>query len=335
MVPAGLIRKISLVDATVIVSERPFRLISNCMARERDLSKWEVQYTYASQEEYLSAELRSGVHSIHFGTQIIDLYVEDWGADVTIVTFNAAVPRSATTVPMLMGHGLASNTGINLVAVSDPTMAMGGVDLTVSWYLGNSEIGVLPPILAPLIQYAVDSLDSRRTILFGASGGGYAAVLYGQYFPDSLVLGVNPRLDLNALPKAATEKYLEIAHRTSETESIAEGEKFLPGKLSELYKASLPFDLCIYQNFGDRRFLDYQLVPLVKDLGDDPRLFTMLEWIRPGHVAIPGARLRNIVSRLAVDGEQEDAIIGAGFIPTVLNSKNKRAARRYSKLKSW
>lgn len=323
------------IDAAAFVERSDFLLLFKSMARERDLSKWEAQFTYASQDEYLSAELRSGVHSIQFGTQIIDLYVEDRGADVTIVTFNAAVPRTANTVPMLMGHGLADNTGINLIAVSDPTMAMGDVDLTVSWYLGNREIGVLPPILAPLIQYALDSLDTKRTILFGASGGGYAAVLYGQYFPDSIVLGVNPRLDLNGLPKAATEKYLEVAHQTLDPESIAQGEKFLPGKLSGLYKDSLPFDLCIYQNFGDRRFLNYQLVPLIKDLGDDPRLFTMVEWVRPGHVAIPGARLRHIVSRLSVGGTQEDAVIGAGFTPTVLNSKNKRAARRYSKLKSW
>ncbi|APT94557.1 hypothetical protein CSTAT_04150 [Corynebacterium stationis] len=305
------------------------------MTRERDLSKWETQFTYYSMEEYLSAQLQSGVHSIQIGSQIIDIYVENRGSNVTLVNFNAAVPRSSKTVPVLLGHGLTRNTGINLVAVADPTMALGNQEVTVAWYLGNKDIGKLPPILAPLIQHALDSINTKRTILFGASGGGYAAVLYGQYFPDSIVFGVNPRLDLNALPKSATDKYLAAAHNNTDPTNQPEGKDFLPGKLSRLYKKSLPFDLCIYQNLGDKHFLNHQLIPLATDLADDPRLFTKVEWIRPGHVVIPGSRLRHLVAHLAAEDSQKDAIIKAGFTPTVLNSKDTKAARPYSKLKTW
>jgi pimeloyl-ACP methyl ester carboxylesterase len=305
------------------------------MTRERDLSKWEFQFTYSSEQEYLATRLESGVHSIRIGDQFIDLYVENRGSDVTLVNFNAAAPRSSTTVPVLLGHGLTRNTGINLIAVADPTMSMAGLDVTVTWYLGNKDIGKLPPILAPLIQHALDSIKTKRTILFGASGGGYAAVLYGQYFPDSIVFGVNPRLDLNALPKAATEKYLTAAHDNTDPANLPEGKDFLPGKLSQLYKDFLPFDLCIYQNLGDKHFLNHQLIPLATDLAEDPRLFTKVEWIRPGHVVIPGSRLRHLVAHLASEESQKDAIIKAGFTPTVLNSKDTKAARPYHQLKTW
>lgn len=305
------------------------------MFRKRDLTKWEPQYSYSSQQDFLSNQLQSGVHSIPVGPQIVDILIEDRGSEVTLINFNGAAPRSAATVPILLGRSLTKDTGINLVAVADPTMAMGDLDLTVSWYLGNSQIGKLPPLLAPLIQHALDSINTKRAILFGASGGGYAAVLYGQHFPDSIILGINPRLDLNARPVAAIDKYLAAAHHATDQNLQEKGREFLPGKLSELYKESLPFDLCIYQNLGDKNFLNHQLVPLATDLADDPRLFTQVEWIRPGHVVIPGPRLRHIVARLAADMPQKDAVINAGFTPTVLNSKNKEAARQYSLLNSW
>lgn len=305
------------------------------MSRERDLSKWESQFKYSSQQHFLSAELQSGVHSIQVGPQIIDMFIENRGSPVTLVNFNAAAPRSATTVPILLGRSFTKDTGINLIAVADPTMAMGDKDLTVSWYLGNRQIGKLPPILAPLIQHALNSVNTKRTILFGASGGGYAAVLYGKYFPESLVLGINPRLDLNARPVAAIDRYLAAAHHATDPEIQEEGRDFLPGKLSSLYKKSLPFDLCIYQNLGDKNFLNHQLIPLATDLADDPRLFTKVEWIRPGHVVIPGARLRHIIKHLAADAPQKDVILDAGFTPTVLNSKDSNAAHSYSRLKTW
>ncbi|APT94558.1 hypothetical protein CSTAT_04155 [Corynebacterium stationis] len=303
------------------------------MFRARDLSKWETQFTYYSMEEYLSAQLQSGVHSIQIGSQIIDIYVENRGSNVTLVNFNAAANPSTKTMPSFRGSGLTEDVGINLIAVSDPTMVLG--EIRLGWYLGNKDIGKLPPILAPLIQHALDSINTKRTILFGASGGGYAAVLYGQYFPDSIVFGVNPRLDLNALPKSATDKYLAAAHNNTDPTNQPEGKDFLPGKLSRLYKKSLPFDLCIYQNLGDKHFLNHQLIPLATDLADDPRLFTKVEWIRPGHVVIPGSRLRHLVAHLAAEDSQKDAIIKAGFTPTVLNSKDTKAARPYSKLKTW
>src|SRR5699024_6418518 len=133
----------------------------------RDLSKWESQFSYSSQQDFLSAQLRSGVHSIQIGPQILDIMIENRGSAVTLINFNGAAPRSATTIPILLGRSLTKDTGINLVAVADPTMAMGDLDLTVSWYLGNSQIGKLPPLLAPLIQHALDSVNTKRTILFG------------------------------------------------------------------------------------------------------------------------------------------------------------------------
>ncbi|MGO2826796.1 MAG: hypothetical protein ACTIA3_04600 [Corynebacterium casei] len=305
------------------------------MKRQRDLSKWPTQFEYPSPQDFLSSELQSGVHSIRIGQQFIDIYVENRNSEVTLVNFNAAVPSRIITVPVLLGHSLTKSTGINLVAVSDPTLAMGDVDLTVTWYLGNQETGKLPPVLAPLIQHALSSVKTKRTILFGASGGGYAAVLYGQFFPDSIVFGVNPRLDLGARPAAAIDKYLAAAHNSDASMEDAAGKEFLPGKLSNLYNKSLPFDLCIYQNLGDKNFLNHQLLPFATDLQNDPRLFTKVEWIRPGHVVPQGARLRHIVSCLSSGKSQEDAIINAGFTPTVLNSRDSNLAKRYAHLNTW
>ncbi|MGP5118414.1 hypothetical protein ACTXJL_13940, partial [Corynebacterium casei] len=99
------------------------------MFRARDLSKWETQFTYSSEEEYLSTQLESGVHSIKVGSQIIDLYVENRGSKVTLVNFNAAANPSTKTMPSFRGFGLTEDAGINLIAVSDPTMVLGEIRL--------------------------------------------------------------------------------------------------------------------------------------------------------------------------------------------------------------
>src|SRR5699024_1759875 len=86
-----------------------------------------------------------------------------------LVFFHGAATSKAKYYPILQGDGVAERSGANLVAVADPTLQMGDVDL--AWYIGNKHTGPLRESLVPLIQHAVDSLPGDRTLLVGASGG--------------------------------------------------------------------------------------------------------------------------------------------------------------------
>lgn len=283
------------------------------MIRVRDLSRWPVQHQHVSPDAFLQSPVGNGVHSIHIGTEWLDMLVQDQGSPVTLVSFHAALSPRAATVPSLQGQGLATDTGVNLIAIADPTIALGDIDL--AWFLGNRKVGRLPPLLSPLIQHAADNLSSRRLILFGASGGGYAAIRFGEFFPDSLVLAVNPRLNLAARPKADIDQYLTVGHgAVGATPRSRVRKEFVVDDLSNLY-TSLPFDLCIFQNLGDAVFLTAHLLPFLSQVAGDPRLFTRVEWTGEGHTPIPAGTIRSIVSALAEVPDQRQAILGAGFSP--------------------
>ncbi|MEX3513707.1 MULTISPECIES: hypothetical protein [unclassified Corynebacterium] len=206
---------------------------------------------------------------------------------------------------------------MNLIAVSDPTLAKGDIDL--GWFAGDKDTGPLPETLGPLIQHAAESLGTSRLILFGPSGGGYAAIVFGTMFPDSVVLAVNPRLDLNARPKARLEKYLEVAHgdRTTGDVSVLLKEFGLTRVQDQLEKP-LDFNLLIFQNSGDTVYLNNQLTPFLSDFHSDPRVHVRLENYATGHKPIPGEMLRDILRTLK-QKNLSDAISQAGFVPTAGN----------------
>lgn len=284
------------------------------MLRPRSLNRWNVCTEYESAEAFLGTGTgHPHVHSIKHNGTYLDLLVHDRGASTTLVSFHAALTKRALTLPSLQGAGLAADTDCNLIAVSDPTLSAGDIDL--SWFLGDKRTGPLPPIYSPLIQHALNQLGSSRTILFGASGGGYAAALYGEHFPDSIVLAVNPRLDLGARPSAEFGQYLDVAHQVHTNHKRVQARKeFATVRLRQKYgETGLPFDLCIYQNENDLIFMDHQVRPFVSKLSGDPRLFTRLGKDGRGHRPIPGEKLREIVRAMSADSDQRSAIESAGF----------------------
>lgn len=180
------------------------------MERPRSLARWKKQYSYEGVSQFLGSQIESGVHSIDFRGTHLDLLVTCADSSTTLVSFHAALSPRAKTLPSLQGSSVAKDVGVNLIAVSDPALAKGDIDL--GWFAGDSGTGPLRGTLAPLIRHAAEQLGTKRLILFGPSGGGYAAVAFGNEFPGSVVLAVNPRLDLGARPKSQVEKYLEVAH---------------------------------------------------------------------------------------------------------------------------
>lgn len=282
------------------------------MLRPKSFRRWNTQTRYSSIDAFLTPQ-QPVVHSIsHRGVEF-DLLTHDRGANTTLVVFHAALTKRALTLPQLQGGKLAEDTNCNLIAVSDPTLV--GNELDLGWYLGNSKTGKLPPILAPIVQSAIDRLGGNRTIFVGPSGGGYAAILYGQYFPNSIVLAINPRLDLGAKPISDWGRYLDEAHDAhTNVRRIRIRKEYAVVRLREAYKETgLPFDLCLYQNLRDRMYVRHQTNPFIKALKDDSRLHVRMDEDGAGHRPIPGGKLREIITALTSSENQSEAIQIAGF----------------------
>lgn len=246
----------------------------------------------------------------------LDLLFIDRGSSTTLVMFHAALSSAATRIPAFKGMGVSADTGVNLIALADPTIGMGDIDL--AWFLGNEKTGYLPPLLAPLIQHLIKQTSGENTILFGTSGGGYAAVNFARFFPNCFCLAALPRLDLTKKPEALAERYLDIAFPTSTPEAKAHFKvAYVDVPLYEqLALEGMSFDLGLFHNLGDKTFFTYQVLPFVEALSDEPRLFTRVEWYGRGHIIVPGQPYRDIVGALATNFERSEAIREAGFAPT-------------------
>lgn len=283
------------------------------MLRTRNTEGFKPHTQYETATGFLGSQITTGYHTIKLGTQTLDLLVIDRNASATLVVFHSALPESIKSVPVLQGRSLSRDSGMNLIAIADPSLELGDVDLC--WYLGNRGTGKLRPIMSPLIRHALEALETKRTVLFGASGGGYAAVNFGQDFPGSLVLAVNPRLDLTARPPAKVPEYLRVCHNAvSATPQQRIRKEFVVERLTESFSNGLPFDLLLFQNTGDVVYTSHQARPFLEEHSEDPRLFSRMEHTSSGHTPIPGQTLRAILSALSnAEQPRAEAIAQAGF----------------------
>ncbi|WP_140400598.1 hypothetical protein [Gulosibacter sp. 10] len=282
------------------------------MRRVRDCERWGPAKTYGSVADFLAARPAAGLNSVEVGGRYLDVLVEDRKSPVTIVAFHSALTKSVKAMPAFSGRQVAAAAGVNLVAVSDPTIEMGDIDL--AWFFGNRDTGPLVEVFAPLIKHAARSLRSRRIILFGSSGGGYAAINFGSQFPGAIVLALNPRLDLAGPPLPNFDPYFEIGHGSLDDSSRhVIFDKFISPSMRQKYASGLPFHLCIFQNTGDHYFKK-QFEPFVEGLAGDDWLHVRTEYTGKGHGAVPKQVLSEMISGLTRPGAVRDSIRAAGFV---------------------
>ena len=283
------------------------------MFRPRDIGRWSST-EHTSSTAFLNRQIGTGAHSIAVGRQWLDLYVEDRRSHATLVMFHSALTGQQRFVPVFQGRWLAEQASVNLIAVADPSIALGDVDL--AWYLGNRPMGSLPPLLGPLIKHAARCLRTQRLILAGSSGGGFAATMYGQWLPNSLVLAVNPRLDLSAKPTAAVPRYLRECHGArSRTPLERIRREFMTARNVAIAGAELSSTVLLYQNMGDAVFLRHQAIPFIREFCDDPMLHVRFDDYGAGHRPAPRSTLQHILSGLSADVPENTAIAEAGFHP--------------------
>lgn len=268
--------------------------------------------TYDSVEKFTSEARSAGTHAIEIGGQFLDILIEDRKSETTLVVFHGALSETERLVPVFHGRRAADMAGVNLVAVADPSLTMGDVD--ISWFIGNRAIGKLEQYLVPILRHRIRSLRGSRTILMGGSGGGYAALSYAEHFPGSTVLIMNPRLNLLELPFAKVDRYLRVCHGAfSETPRARIRRDFVVDDLATALPTPLPFKLLILQNLGDKEFLEFQVRPFLDARGGDPSLYVRYGSWGEGHTAVPSATVQDVVWRLSAWGSVEENIERAGF----------------------
>ena len=285
--------------------------------RTRNETRWSVPFRhYASLETFLAAPLQTGGNTFQHNGREIDLLIENRGSTTTLVVFNGAIPLNVQDLPYFTGRGIAEDLGLNLIAVSDPVLIHR--DVTVAWYLGDETTGPLRPVIVPAIRHALKQLGGITTILYGASGGGFAAAHYAQHFPNCCALLINPRLTLERRAQDTMATYLRSGHQLESTGAMTDSVRTLladygPTDLAAQAQQGLNHDLLIYQNFFDATFLQHHLLPFLRIAGTDSRCYVRLANDGYDHLPIPPGTVRQILGILT--SGRLSAIRTAGFVP--------------------
>lgn len=281
------------------------------MRRFRNESHYNFVF-HGEMEGFLSEPRTNGAHTVHVRGQQLDMLIEDRSSPVTLVVFHSLLTERKPTIPVLEGRGMAESSGVNLVAIADPSLALGDIDL--AWYLGNRWLGPLREHMVPMIDHALKSLGTDRVILFGASGGGYAAASFAPYFPNCIALVINPQLNLAASPRSQMATYLRVCHKAQTTTPMKRIRKqFVTDNVADIIGNKLDFDMLVFQNLGDSSYLRYQTMPFVERYKQDWRLGVRFMDYGRGHRPIPKPYLTQMLAGLTAPISRRQAIRDAGF----------------------
>lgn len=179
---------------------------------------------------------------------------------IVLVCFNAAVnDRKGKAVPFFSGKGVAQVLGLPLLSVDDPTLALND-DLCLAWYAGNEGL----PGLTNLIADYLDRFSEKnrcRLVLFGGSGGGFAAISILEHLDVSATALVwNPQTDISKYRPDFVATYLSSAFPSLNMSGV---ESLSPDAAQavlaqQLTKAGVNFDITDWSAPGTSRLLYLQ-----------------------------------------------------------------------------
>jgi hypothetical protein len=132
---------------------------------------------------------------MHMGLRY-ECFLQKFDSDKLFVILNGAVNRSNVELPIFSRWNWIGLFKANMLGVFDPTIYMSG-DLRLGWYIGSERVDVTAGLVA-LIERVASLLliDPRRIILYGSSGGGFAAMATAARFPQGKCISINAQLDI-------------------------------------------------------------------------------------------------------------------------------------------
>ena len=280
--------------------------------RRRDISRWSPGIQYADTAEFVASLDRDGLHSVQIGSEQLDVLLINRGAKATLITFQHRISERST-YPTFVGDGVSAATGMNLIAVSDPSVTR-NAELRLGWYLGTRGTGPLKQHLLPILKRSVDYFNGERLVFFGNSGGGYACIDYAQHFPESIALTVNPRLGFVDEPNPDLVKYINFAHSPKGRTPYKRVRNQYARNLWETVETGAPFYVAMYHNSGDTEYLEANHRRFVETRRKDLAIFERIQFDGDGHVPIPKGKLIGMLNQLKrTDISAPEAIELASF----------------------
>lgn len=212
--------------------------------------------------------------------------------------FHSALSDNMQTLPVFSGQRLADRLKMNLISVSDPSLSM-DESLRLTWFTGNG----LQPLMRDLprvLSHVMSSHHFSRPVFFGASGGGFAALLYSRLVPNAIAVVANPRIDLSAAPNLNLAPYLKHCfNAVGTTPSLRVMRNDIVMRLQAEYSKGHVNDIVYIQNVKDSFFLKKNMMPFLESRRGSGQLWLLLDDYGVGHKPVPSEVLELVLGHVS------------------------------------
>lgn len=261
----------------------------------------------------------SGVLTVMNGGLPIDIQHEPLGYDVTTVFFHAALSSKAYRFPIFMGRRISEGLPTNRILISDPSLYMDD-SLRLSWYAGSRKQPRLQWVIRGILKALIPA--HHRVVMFGPSGGGFAALYYASKFEGSTAVPVNPQTNLAKYLPSEVGKYTRLAWGLKETNALAQIDAVTD--LARVYR-SASTRVFYVQNRNDGSHVRSHLDPFMAALPDGHKIHPVLVDGERGHFP-PDKAITRAVLAAAIAGA-ESPPTSAALDAAVLLAKTSRKVR--------
>lgn len=283
------------------------------------------KFSYPSPEVFLASQrLEPGLHVIDCGGLPLEIMYTPKNVATTTIVFNAALSVATQEIPRFMAGPIFADQHSSTISVFDASL-YNDDSLMLAWYAGSRRFR-MQEILPRLLRKFVSHAGGSRTLLFGASGGGFAAIYYAQFFRDSIVIAMNPQTIIENYIPRIVEAYGKQCWGSDSPHTLRRVlQEEIVSDLRLLSLDQTPFSLVYVQNSADGH-VEEHLIPFCSALPNEDRIHLVLDHWGVGHVSPPRKLVATLLSTIiddAVGWEQGIAALGARKAPEVEGIRNK------------
>lgn len=178
----------------------------------RSLDRWNLsEFLYEGIDDFNNSNVyKKGIHSISIAGLKIDICIDLKKGKPLVFCLNGAMPRNNDLkLPVFSGLSILPSVDVSRVYINDPTLYV-NEKLSLGWYAGSKFLD-LQSILPKVMKRVVEVSSASKIIFIGGSGGGFASLYYGTFFPESLVVPWNPQTNILKYIKTHVNNYAKYA----------------------------------------------------------------------------------------------------------------------------
>lgn len=224
----------------------------------------------------------------------IDIKYENNSSSVTTIFFHASLGSKIKKLPVFSGSRFSEPINSNRLFISDPTLNLHG-NLRLSWYAGANSIRDLQAILSRVIKHIT---NGNRRIYFGASGGGFASLLYSAMDPGSFAVAVNPQTNIRDYAPGPVALWTNQAWGLGNSSSSIIQMPPVVTDLQKIYSIQTDNHVAYVQNINDTEHVDAHYSPFMLQTHRDNHTIPIEINGETGHVPPSNETLLSILQTI-------------------------------------